>query len=102
MVQNGTIDVLIAIVAWAIVLVVALHLVERRLRSRELTLSDRVYYTARSLNCSEYELFRRAGERYQFSTGKIETDFKHYLWYDEVPEYVRQFVTRVAARAEKR
>ena len=92
MLRAETIEVLIAIVVWAILLGLALHLIERRLRSVKPTLSDRVFFTARSMNCSEYELFRRAGARYDFSAAKIDTDFKHYLWHEHVPEYVRQFV----------
>jgi len=42
--------------------------------------------------CSVYELFRSAGAKWNFSDGKIDTDFKRYLRRGEIPPYVHDYL----------
>ena len=42
--------------------------------------------------CSVYELFISAGSIWNFSGGKIDTDFRQYLRQGEIPPYVHDYV----------
>lgn len=52
--------------------------------------------------CSTYELFRKAGEKWNFSVSRIDADFKTYLNRGEIPGYVRLFVKQQPARLRDR
>ncbi len=56
---------------------------------------DALIDASRLLNCSEYEIFRKAGKEWNFSDHKTEEDFKRYLWHGEIPRYVKEFVSRI-------
>lgn len=56
--------------------------------SDERRLSDLAY----SLGCSTYDLFQEAGSEWNFSEGKIQYDFEHYLSEGFIPRYVNDFV----------
>ncbi len=47
---------------------------------------------ARSMNCSEYDIFLKAGKKWNFSSDKIEEDFKRYLWHGDLPRYVKDYI----------
>lgn len=36
---------------------------------------------SRKLRCSEFDIFQQAGKRWNFSVGKIKSDFKRYPYY---------------------
>jgi hypothetical protein len=44
------------------------------------------------LECSEFEIFQRAGQKWNFSESKIQEDFKRYLLISELPFYVRDLL----------
>lgn len=44
--------------------------------------------------CSVYELFRSAGSIWNFSDGKIESDFRRYLRHGNIPTYVHDYLCR--------
>jgi hypothetical protein len=74
---------------------------ERRTRH----ISDEEYLAsmATGMNCSEYDLFLVAAEKWHVSILQIEDDFKRYLIVGILPHYVRDFVrkNRSAADVEK-
>jgi hypothetical protein len=51
-------------------------------------LSDMAY----DQGCSVYDLFKEAGAKWNFSRGKIDSDFKQYLHDDFVPTYLQDFL----------
>jgi hypothetical protein len=44
--------------------------------------------------CSVYELFKAAGSVWNFSTSKIEADFRQYIHHDHVPPYVHDYLRK--------
>ncbi|GBE03062.1 hypothetical protein BMS3Bbin06_01630 [bacterium BMS3Bbin06] len=53
---------------------------------------DDMVDASRKMDCSEFEIFRKAGERWNFSNGKVKEDFKRYLWFGELPFYVKDYL----------
>ncbi|MCB2169122.1 MAG: hypothetical protein KQI78_15805 [Deltaproteobacteria bacterium] len=45
-----------------------------------------------AIGCSVFDLFRSAGDRWNFSDQKVNADFQNYLRTDRIPPYVRQFL----------
>ncbi len=45
--------------------------------------------------CSVYALFQNAAAEWQFSTNKIDQDFKNYLRHNQTPHYVNDYVRRL-------
>jgi hypothetical protein len=81
-------------IAIAILYIIAKIVLEKRLapldaRTQERQLSDLAY----SRGCSTYDLFAEAGSYWNFSKGKIESDFKNYLSEGFIPRYVSDLVT---------
>lgn len=55
----------------------------------------------RDKQLSEYLLFKKAAEHFQYSHQKMMKAFKNYLWEDYVPEFVKQYIVmEVNADAE--
>ncbi len=82
-----------AIIAAAFILLVIGRLLFKKVKiSSEY---DDLIDASRLLNCSEYDIFRRAGKEWNFSEHKTEEDFKQYLWHGVIPRYVKEFVSRV-------
>ena len=44
--------------------------------------------------CSVYDVFRSAGSKWRFSSGKIDADFRQFLTQGEIPPYVQDYVHR--------
>jgi hypothetical protein len=44
--------------------------------------------------CSVFDVFRMAGEQWNFSDQKVNADFRHYLKASQVPPYVSTYVRR--------
>ncbi len=56
---------------------------------------DDLIDASRNENCSEYEIFKRAAKEWDFTEGKTREDFKRYLWYGEIPRYVKDYVQKI-------
>lgn len=56
------------------------------------TEADALFSLARKRECSEYDLFVQAAERWNIAAVFVSRDFKKYLQTLEVPHYVRDFV----------
>lgn len=56
----------------------------------EQTLSNLAFASGLSV----YDLFKTAGATWNFSNGKIESDFKRYLNQGDVPPYVRDYAEK--------
>jgi len=53
--------------------------------------SDRLFLLSRNRGCSEYDLFFKAAEHWNFSTLKVEEDFRGYLLSGHIPFYVNDY-----------
>jgi|GEM_PF-1572548 len=47
-----------------------------------------------SMGCSVYDLFARAGEAWNFSKSKIDSDFKVYVHEERIPPYLRDYLRK--------
>lgn len=47
-----------------------------------------------SMGCSTYDLFAQAGAAWNFSSAKIEADFRDYVHLERIPPYVRDFLEK--------
>ena len=74
----------------ALVFVLGKVVLEKRLAPMDAAGDERVLADhAFNLGCSVYDLFAAAGERWNFSRAKIDSDFKQYARDDTIPGYVR-------------
>ncbi len=55
-------------------------------------LSDLAY----DRGCSVYDLFKEAGENWNFSKTKIENDFRQYALHNHIPEYLHDYLKKNA------
>ncbi len=76
----------------AIIGTIFIYIVEKKLRSRKKVDQEKIFDLARAMNCSEYDIFRKAGGDWNFSENKIKEDFKSYLSSNELPHYVSSYV----------
>jgi len=53
-----------------------------------------VFKIARVTSNSEYDVFCKSAENWPISKAKIDQDFKRYLYNQEVPHYVNDFVRK--------
>ena len=74
---------------------------ERKMRHA----SDEEYLSsmAADRNCSEYDLFRLAAEKWHVADRQVKGDFNRYLTHGGLPHYLRDFVrkNRAAAVSER-
>jgi hypothetical protein len=90
--QSKMHQVALSMLVIAIIATVLICLVEKKLGDRKRLDQERIFDLARSMNCSEYDIFMRAGEVWNFSEHKIEEDFARYLSSNELPHYVATYV----------
>jgi hypothetical protein len=85
----------IAFTLLAIVYVLGMKYIEaNERRSRHIGDEEYLASMAKSMNCSEYDLFLVAAKKWRVSISQIEDDFKRYLIDGILPHYVRDFVRK--------
>ena len=84
------------LILFLVVFVIAVGIVERKVRRRKKHAVEELYELARTLECSEYDIFESAGRRWNFSQGKIKGDFKAYIINNDLPHYVREYVSKTS------
>ncbi len=75
--------------------------VKRAARSKPLHVSDDEYLSSLAMarQCSAFDIFRSAGEAWNFSKSKTQMDFNTYLRNGDIPHYVSGY-TRKNTRLE--
>jgi len=90
---SGHLTINTVIIITAFVLLVLGRLLFKKIKVR--SEYDELIDASVKLNCSEYEIFRKAGKEWNFSEHKTKEDFRRYLWHGEIPRYVKEFVSSV-------
>ncbi len=90
--DSKTHQVILSMLVLGVIGVTAVIIFERYIRDRVRTDTEKLFDLARSFNCSEFEIFRRAAKDWNFSDTKVEEDFKRYLSTESIPYYVRQYL----------
>jgi hypothetical protein len=80
-------------IMFLIVFVVAVGILEGKVRARKKHALEKLFELSRTLGCSEYDIFESAGRKWKFSREKVESDFDAYLVNNDLPHYVSQYVT---------
>lgn len=83
-----------------VVVTVVLWILEKRLLKKEKTDEDSIFDMARSLGCSEYDIFIMTGRKWNVSEERIGDDFRKYLLYTEIPFYVRDYLRSLRKKDE--
>ena len=60
-------------------------------------LSDLAY----DRGCSVYDLFKEAGEKWNFSNTKIDSDFKQYVHQNFIPPYMHDYLKQSAPTGDR-
>ncbi|MEJ2313701.1 MAG: hypothetical protein P8Y85_02775 [Nitrospirota bacterium] len=90
--EGKTLEVIVAMAVWVVVLAASLYVIEARLRKRKKEDSDLLFEMARRSRCSEYDIFISAAKEWAIPEDRIDEDFKAYLLEGVMPFYVRAFV----------
>lgn len=90
--QSKTHQVALSMLVVAIIGTIFMYIVEKKLSGRKRLDQERIFDLSRSMNCSEYDIFVKAGEAWNFSENKIKEDFKSYLSSNDLPHYVSSYV----------
>ena len=84
------------LIMFLVVFVIAVGILERKVRRRKKHAVEELYELARTLECSEYDIFESAGRRWNFSQEKIKDDFKAYIVNNDLPHYVCKYVAETS------
>ncbi len=90
--HSKTHQVALSMLVIAIIGTIFIYVVEKKLSGRKRLDQEKIFDLARSMDCSEYDIFEKAGETWNFSENKIKEDFKSYLSSNELPHYVASYV----------
>lgn len=90
--QSKMHQVALSMLIIAVIGTIVIYVVEKKLMGRKKTDQEMIFDLARSMDCSEYDIFVKAGEPWNFSEYKIKEDFKRYLSSNELPHYVATYV----------
>lgn len=85
-------QVVLSMLIVGVIATIVILIVERKLGRRKKSDQEKIFDLARARNCSEFDIFRQAGESWNFSVKKTEEDFKRYLMSSELPHYVSSYV----------
>lgn len=77
-----------------IAFVLLIYAFERSFRKRKKADSDELFELSRLMRCSEHEIFRMAGKNWNVPESRIKEYFKGYLFYNDIPFYVRNYIRR--------
>lgn len=91
-IHSKPIQIVLSMIIVTIIGTIIFVITERRLRRMKKSDEDLLFDRARSVGCSEYDIFVQSGKKWNFSDMKIEDDFKNYLLRNELPFYVRDFL----------
>ncbi|MCK4911434.1 MAG: hypothetical protein KAR83_07315 [Thermodesulfovibrionales bacterium] len=84
------------LIMFLVVFVIAVGILERKVRRRKKHAVEELYELARTLECSEYDIFESAGRKWNFSQEKIKGDFKAYIVGNDLPHYVCKYVAETS------
>jgi len=99
--HSKPIQIVLSMIIVTVIGTIIFVITERRLRKMKKSDEDLLFDRARSLSCSEYDIFVQSGKKWNFSEMKIEHDFKNYLLKNEIPFYVRDFLKEQRTEEER-
>ncbi|MCF8053178.1 MAG: hypothetical protein K9L59_18225 [Desulfobacterales bacterium] len=99
--MNGNIWYLLGLTVLAVVYIgVRNYLSSRSLKASNRTDEELITTLAVVRRCSSFDVFKAAGEEWNFSEGKLHRDFQGYLKSGDIPRYVAAYVRNNVTEAD--
>lgn len=90
--QNKPIQIVLSMIVVTVIGTIVYLIAGKWIQGMKRSDDDLLFDCARGLGCSEYDIFCKSGEKWNFSDSKIQEDFRNYLLRNELPFYVRDFL----------